>query len=131
MKLNNAIAETLENILSVLQNMNTNLIHQSKCQRLEWGISNAELWSFEYYMKDSDDTYDSQDLAKDILLSFREGVGQVIGNESSMTPYGSDSNRNKAGQKRFRKELASQISALTGITPRLEYINNDFTIYYS
>ena len=73
---------TLNQSISILKK---ELALQSKNQRLEWAISNTEIYSFLYYKKGSFEEFDSKDLALEILGWFRRGEGYDITNRS-MTP---------------------------------------------
>ncbi len=95
-----------------------------KKQTLEWAISNAHLGSFQYYVQPNIFTWygDSKEVAKLILLSFRQGNGHDI------TRYRMNT---ASGPKEFRNAISVQIHLLTGVKPRIAMEGKSCIIYYS
>jgi len=107
---------------------------QSKDQKLQWAISNAGMNAFMFYQKHEShyyrqDTTNSTDLVKTILLSFRKGCGLNITNRSKKQWVGN--NHGEEGEKKFRDALSNQLHELLGHKPRISLENNVYAIYYS
>jgi hypothetical protein len=111
----------------------------SKRHELGWAIDHADLNSFKYYEKEkrgySSSAVSSTAFVKTVLISFRQGKGHYIKDrslhEQSYSSYSNDKSEPEAGEQRFRDALASQISDLTGVQPRVEKASDGWAIYYS
>lgn len=127
----NTLNQSILNLKEEVVGLNSaNAVH-AKNQKLQWAIDNAELGSFEHYVKteNSYNRFKSTIFVKDILLSFRNGTGLYITNRS-MKAYGNYGNDPAEGEKQFRDALSTQIHDLLGQKPRIAVADKGYAIYY-
>lgn len=125
----------LESQTNMLERQTNLLERQAKMQSLEWAIQNLVLFegnSFRYFVQSTSgyrDVSESRNDVKDILVTFRQGLGRYI-NDGDMAAYqGQSSEKTKS---EFRDKLVNYIYTLTGVKPRLKLEGNGkYAIYYS
>ena len=135
----NKINQRLNNIDSKMAAIQKDINHQTKLQALAFAIENSEIYSFQYYQYQDDNTEgyavkaQSADLVRDVLLNFRRGYGYILpkGTMSSF-PWGHTLEEQAKSNTKFHAALVARIHTLTGTKPRVEEEDDgSFVIYYS
>lgn len=111
----NALDQSVSDLRTHVTALKDDAIHYNKMQTLAWALENAHLGSFRYYNYQFDEPYvtSSKDYAKNVLMSFRMGLGQIIGPHYMIDDEGKDN------EEKFREQISSQIHMLTGVRPRI------------
>jgi len=131
----NTVNQNIASLKEELTKLNASITSQTKLQRLEWAIQNADIGTFGYNLYENKSSYptrkNSKDLVRQILLWFRRDRGYFFGDGSigdlnlgNYYNYVQEKERVDAENERmradFRNALVEQIHALVGQKPRLE-----------
>ena len=143
--LNQSISTLKEEVVkqnTLISNLKAAIDVQTKDQKIQGAISNADLNAFNYYEK-TDNSYNikaisSSAFVKSVLLEFNTGNGKYITNRS-MSSYWlqhyrdspADAKSIENGETQFREKLSQQIHELLGQKPRVDKAANGYAILYS
>ncbi|KAJ1509981.1 hypothetical protein HMI54_001864 [Coelomomyces lativittatus] len=126
-----ALDQSISNLQNEVVKLNAKIVFQTKCQNLEWAISNVGINAFKYFLKSEGcREIESTIFVKWVLLSFRTGKGHYITNRS-MKQYSYLESDILEGERQFREALSDQIHELIGQKPRIALADDGYAIYYS
>ena len=124
----NALEQSVSDLKTHVDAWKGEARHYNKMQTLAWALENAHLGSFKYHNYQFDEPYvtSSKDYAQSVLMSFRMGLGQIIGPHYMVDEEGNDN------EEQFRQEISNQIHMLTGVRPRINREDDgNYAISYS
>ena len=128
-KLDTFISDTkadTEEVVAAIEDMKDTLMWEFQKQNLAWAITNAELFSFDYYFSTNFlDRKNSADMVRNILVAFRKKLGYPLDERSGMQLNG----KSEESQKQFREKIQRQIYDLTGTNPVIKRYESYYAIY--
>jgi hypothetical protein len=125
----NTLNQSISSLKEEMSSLKVAIDVQTKDQKLQWAITNADVNAFLYYDKETSPNREaySTRLVRSILMSFRKGEGMCIKRSTCKN----SSKRIEDMEKQFRDKLSQQIHDLLGHKPRITVVDQGYAIYYS